>query len=208
MIAAVGLKRNVAERSRLQLEEASAWATSTPLPGGQQPAPVRTHEKVITMGGTDSVGQSPLKSERAAWLEFVIGEHVEAFGFFTHLSDFQHISRHQMSRGAPAPGRSFGLGSPGREARALPTAMYLVLTPTRVLATSDPARARGVTADGVFGAWDRATTSIEVGDAPAAGALSGTRVTLNLLDEDRPVHLESFDGGPEDNDEILTLLRR
>ena len=160
------------------------------------------------MGRTDSLQHSPLKSERAAWLEFIIGEPVEAFGFFTHLSDFQHPSRHQMSLGAPAPGRSFGLGSPGRKARALPTAMYLVLTPTRVLATSDPARAHGASADGVFGAWDRATMSIEVGDAPAAGDLSGTRVTLNLLDEDRPVHLESFDDGSEDNDEILTLLRR
>jgi hypothetical protein len=160
------------------------------------------------MGRTDSVQQSPTKSERAAWLEFIIGEDVEAFGFFTRLSDFQHISRHQMGLGAPASGMSFGLGGPGRKARALPTAMYLVLTPTRVLATSDPARAHGASADGVFGAWDRATTSIEVGDAPAAGDLSGTRVTLNLLEEDRPVDLESFDGGPENNDEILMHLRR
>jgi hypothetical protein len=160
------------------------------------------------MGRTDSVQQSPSKSERTAWLEFIIGEHVEAFGFFAHLSDFQHISRHQMSRGAPAAGMPFGPAGRGKKARALPTAMYLVLTPTRVLATSDPARAHGASADGVFGAWDRATTYIEVGDAPAAGDLTGTRVTLNLLDEDRPVHLESFEGGPEDNDEILTLLRR
>jgi hypothetical protein len=149
-----------------------------------------------------------MKSERAASLQSIIGERVEAFGYFTRLGDFQHVSRHQMGLGAPVSGTSFGLGRPGRQARAMPTAMYLVLTPTRVLATSDPARAHGATAEGVFGEWNRATTSIEVGEAPAAGDPTGTRVTLNLLDEDRPIHLESFDGGPENNEEILTLLRR
>lgn len=164
------------------------------------------------MGRTDfvDVERTRVKSETAARLEFLVGEHVEAFGSFTFLSDFQHISRHQMGLGAPNVGNFFGLAGAGRSARAMPTALYLVITPTRVLATSDPGQARGATRDRVFGAWDRATTSIEIEDRPPDGdsGNAGSKVTLHLIDEDRPVQLESFDGGSDANQEILTLLRR
>lgn len=92
----------------------------------------------------------------------------------------------------------------------MPTALCLVVTPTRVVATSDPGGAPGAPQEEVVGAWDRATTSVEVGDRPEEEDLrdTGVTVTLHLLDEDRPVQLESFDLGSDDNDEILRLLRQ
>jgi hypothetical protein len=163
------------------------------------------------MGRTDfiDVQHTRVKAETAARLEFLLGEHVEAFGFFTHLGDFQHVSRHQMGLGAPASGSFFGLTAPGRKARTMPTALCLVLTPTQVVATTDPDGAPGVSEDQVLGAWHRATTSFEVGDRPADGEPTdaGVRVTLHLLEEDRPLELESVDRGSDENDQLLALLR-
>jgi hypothetical protein len=163
------------------------------------------------MGRTDfiEVQHTRAQAETAARLEFLLGEHVEAFGFFTHLGDFQHISRHQMGLGSPAAGSFFGLPPAGRKARAMPTALCLVLTPTQVVATTDPDGAPGPTEDRVLGAWHRATTSFEVGDRQGDSDPSepGVRVTLHLLEEDRPLELESLDRGSDDNDQILTLLR-
>lgn len=164
------------------------------------------------MGRTDFTDVQHIRerSETASRLEFLIGEHVEAFGSFSRLSDFQHVSRHQMGRGAPTAGTYFGVTGAGGKARALPTALCLVVTPTRVVATSDPGGAPDAPREEVVGAWDRATTSVEVGDRQEEEALrdTGVTVTLHLLDEDRPVQLESFDPGSDDNDEILRLLRQ
>jgi hypothetical protein len=166
---------------------------------------------MMAMGRADfsAVQRTRVKAETVARLEFLLGEHVEAFGFFTHLGDFQHISRHQMGLGAPAAGSFFGLTAPGRKARAMPTALCLVLTPTQVVATTDPDGQPGPIADPVLGAWNRATTSIEVGNRRGDREANdtGVSVTLHLLEEDRPLELESLDHGFYENDQILSLLR-
>ncbi len=156
--------------------------------------------------------QAQLKAQMAAQLEALIGEHVEAFGFFGHPGFLENQPDRVLARleGGSGGFNIFSWFRGRRAAGGMPTQVYLVVTPTRVLAVKYRVRFGGVVEpDQVLQSWDRGGVVIEVGDPPADAdpAWTGATVRITEVGADRPVELESFDRGTGVNDEVLTLLR-
>ena len=151
--------------------------------------------------------QEQLKAQMAAQLEALIGEHVEAFGFFGHPGFLQGVAD-----SGPGDGGFdiFGWFRGRRKTGGMPTQVYLVVTPTRVLTVKYRLRMGGMVEPAeVLRTWDRGGALVEVQERPpdADPAVTGARVIVRGPAEERAVELESFDRGTGVNDEVLTLLR-